>query len=499
MALIGGAGRDTILGGTQADAIIGNAGADSLEGGKGTDHLEGGAGIDTIKGGDDDDVIDVSGTNEQVAGDSIDGGSGTGDKINIDTAAAAVTAEFDMDNISNVLDFDTSAGNLATITFSEITETTTQTVDYTSGAEGVNIINNAGSSDTTFKLTGSTGADTLKGSDGDDTIIGGGGADSLFGGAGADTITLLTAELFDASNDLIAAKIDGGTVSADVLNIGTAGFNVVAADDFSEGGGVTGIEKIVSGDSTTAIDLELGLAGTQSGITIIDLSADVDTTNDNSINVSDMTVTGAGAVDFLLKGGAGAEDIDSGTGDDTIFGGLGDDTLTGGTGADRFILTSGLTADKITDFTIAQDDILAISISALEAAGAAIAGQTLDIVSGDGSGVSAGDTVVVKAATGATTLDAGSNIINYGTGVDDAAALESSLEGSGGLITFNANVAVNDALIIQYTHSTDSTQRLAIAQVTAVDGQKVTGFEVADLVSWQGGNDLTADEYIFIA
>ena len=84
-----------------------------------------------------------------------------------------------MDNISNVLDFDTTAGNLATITFSAITETTSQTVDYTSASQGVNIINNAASTTTKFSLTGGTGADTLIGSSAADTLIGAAGADSL--------------------------------------------------------------------------------------------------------------------------------------------------------------------------------------------------------------------------------------------------------------------------------------------------------------------------------
>ena len=108
MALIGGSGRDTILGGSQADALIGNNGADSLDGGAGVDHLEGGAGADTIKGGAGLDTIDVSGNGEQSASDVIDGGTGS-DGFNIDTTDGAVTAEFDMDNISDILTFTTTA------------------------------------------------------------------------------------------------------------------------------------------------------------------------------------------------------------------------------------------------------------------------------------------------------------------------------------------------------------------------------------------------------
>jgi hypothetical protein len=74
----------------------------------------------------------------------------------------------------------------------------------------------------------------------------------------------------------------------------------------------------------------------------------------------DDTLTGTDGIDYLL--GNLGDDILSGLGgDDVLVGGVGTDTLTGGLGADRFVLTNGDGPDIITDFTVAQGDILDIS------------------------------------------------------------------------------------------------------------------------------------------
>ena len=68
------------------------------------------------------------------------------------------------------------------------------------------------------------------------------------------------------------------------------------------------------------------------------------------------TITGGQGAD-TIKGGDGADTIDAGKGNDTIYGGAGADTITTGAGADKVIFDDFRTADKITDFTAANDDL----------------------------------------------------------------------------------------------------------------------------------------------
>ena len=59
-----------------------------------------------------------------------------------------------------------------------------------------------------------------------------------------------------------------------------------------------------------------------------------------------------------LHGGAGLDALNGGVGFDKIWGDAGNDTLTGGADADSFIFMPGFGADRITDFSLAQKDLL---------------------------------------------------------------------------------------------------------------------------------------------
>jgi Ca2+-binding RTX toxin-like protein len=114
----------------------------------------------------------------------------------------------------------------------------------------------------------------------------------------------------------------------------------------------------IDGDGDTVsgtIEATLYPAGaTQSGV------------NDDAPND---TLTGTNGIDYLLGNlgddvlsGLGGDDVlIGGAGMDTLTGGAGIDTLTGGAGADRFVLTNGDGPDLITDFSVAEGDILDIS------------------------------------------------------------------------------------------------------------------------------------------
>lgn len=87
------------------------------------------------------------------------------------------------------------------------------------------------------------------------------------------------------------------------------------------------------------------------------------------------TVRGGGGADTLygragadvLLGGAGKDRLIGGNGADRIEGGTGADILTGGAGSDRFVFRTGaeVAGDRITDFSVAQNDI--IDLSAIDA------------------------------------------------------------------------------------------------------------------------------------
>ncbi|MDB9388767.1 calcium-binding protein [Microcystis aeruginosa] len=91
----------------------------------------------------------------------------------------------------------------------------------------------------------------------------------------------------------------------------------------------------------------------------------------------DDSLTGGNGNDTLL-GATGFDTLLGGSGDDTLNGGTGSDNLTGGTGADRFAYTaSNQGIDTITDFTIADSDVIQISASGVGFSGGGLTPGTL--------------------------------------------------------------------------------------------------------------------------
>ena len=79
---------------------------------------------------------------------------------------------------------------------------------------------------------------------------------------------------------------------------------------------------------------------------------------------ADTLIGGLGS-DYL-KGGDGADSLIGGHGNDYLNGGSGNDTLTGGIGLDRFNFTTALdntNMDTITDFSLAEKDVIVLSKS----------------------------------------------------------------------------------------------------------------------------------------
>ncbi len=291
--------------------LTGGSAGDTMSGSNGVDTLNGGAGVDSLAGGSGSDVFQITVTGEQVDGDTIAGGTGT-NRIDVSQAANAVmAAEFDMDEISNVLDINTThdgtahAGNNITFTFSAIAETTTQTVDVSAATITQNnvdlvIVNNAASATTSFNLTGGAGADTLVGSSGNDTMTGGLGIDAVDMAAGTSQLNTHTT----------AAAADRDTVTNFTLGTDVLGLVAAQTTDATAVGAqaVTEGEAVAAGNAAGAVyDLAAALAANTNALDLVILDPAVMA---NSANSDLRGVTATDGAQLLLglraAGGGGA-------------------------------------------------------------------------------------------------------------------------------------------------------------------------------------------------
>jgi Ca2+-binding RTX toxin-like protein len=438
--LDGGQGNDSVAGGTGNDSLTGGDGNDTLSGGEGADTLQGGAGTDSLLGGDGDDDIIVG------AGDTARGGAGD-DEFTIDptlVGAAGITVvggeeleEADIDptnnpsgRIGDVLDlrgltdvtvvynnpdpisgtsengtatYRNAAGQLVTITFSEIetvlssadgivdgtgggdlmtptsgpggTPFTDPQGDQIDGSDGLNDIVMAGGGNDTVDaglgndtVDGGTGNDVLSGGAGDDSLIGNSGADTLNGDAGNDVLdgglsddsltggtgndTLLGGEGRDtlaggANDDSLTGGADDDSLSGnegrDTLIGGAGNDTLDGGDEADVLNGNEGADSILGGAGNDSID-----AGSEADVVFGGAGNDAiiagagDDTVDGGAN--DDTIAGGDGFD-ALSGGDGADSLLGDAGNDTLDGGAGNDTLSGGDGSD--LITGGEGADSI--------------------------------------------------------------------------------------------------------------------------------------------------------
>ncbi|WP_425041404.1 calcium-binding protein [Primorskyibacter sp. S187A] len=308
--LIAGAGNDSLLGDDGNDSLFGQDGDDTLRGGAGENRLSAGAGDDKLYGGDDADTMIGSSGEDLLAGndgdDSMRGGS----------------------------DDDRLFGNSGD-----------DTLDGDSGADSLSGGNNndsllGGSGDDT--LLGGNGNDTLRGEAGDNTLEGGAGDDKLYGGDDADTLE------GGADDDLLVGAQGDDRLLADegrdtlYGNAGEDTLNGGAGDDWASGGGDD--------------DLLLGREGND---TMRGSSGD-----DRFFGGADNDVLAGNSGNDTLEGGSGNDRLFGGGNNDRIIGGAGADVMGGGAGADVFVFEavsesvqgSG-TRDRITDFTVGEDQI----------------------------------------------------------------------------------------------------------------------------------------------
>ena len=362
-----GNGLDTIAPGGGADVIVSGSNNDQIFAGSGKDTINAGAGNDTVTAGGGDDQILVA-DSDQVALDVINGGAGT-DAIAF-TGANPVTAVFDFDNISDVLTINNAGDNLnqaRNVTFSQITETTAQTVTMNlsnNNTAAVSVTNAAASATTTFNITGGTGndaligsngADTLSGGAGNDTLSGGAGSDSLVGGSGNNTYTFAAGEFIAGDTIVGNANNDTITLAANAQTVADAAFaNKTLITAFTT---AAGNNNITLGAFAAAASANLTVTGGTGN----------DTINASALGEA-VSIVGGTGID-VLTGSAVNDTIVAGGGADTIVGGPGADAINVTVAADidvvqynaptdggAFVDTSAASGDVITGFQGANDD-----------------------------------------------------------------------------------------------------------------------------------------------
>jgi Ca2+-binding RTX toxin-like protein len=382
LAVVGGAGDDTVTGGAQGDHF----------------RMEKG-GVDTVNGGGGNDVFYMG--DQLWSDDQIDGGSGY-NVVHATGFSGGDTLTLTGTTLQNVEDFILDGGSFLAVI----------TADGTVAA-GATMTIDASAQTTAFLFDGS--AET----DGSFNVIGGSGDDNLTGGAGADTFHLELGGVDTASggggNDRFF--MGASLTAADQIE-GGAGFDTVYVNGATAvtftATTITDIEKIVlgAGHSYNFIENDANVAAGQS--LTIDASAlgagnRLQFHGDAETDGTFTFIGGAG--DDQISGGSGGDrfHLENG-GNDTAFGGGGNDhfymgasltaadRIVGGSGYDTVILNGGapVTFSATTMTGVEQIDLTAGHSYSLTTNNATVGFNQLLTI--DGSSLGAGDTLTFNGA-----------------------------------------------------------------------------------------------------
>ncbi len=333
--------NNVLIGAAGADILNGNAGADTLDGGEDNDKLYGGAAGDDLVGGAGNDLLDGGANNDDMTGGTgndtyyVDSaadtvtelvGEGTADKIFLNAAVFALSADADIETIQ--VDFVSGA---------DVTGSSSANKIF--GNTGADTLSGLGGNDF---LQGGLGNDTLNGGDGNDIMDGGAGDDTMAGGLGVDTYYVdsfsdSVTELTNEGIDTVRTTLDGYVLGDNLENLVLAG---------------------VGNQDGTGNALNNSLTGTD------------DSNSLDGLDGNDRLVGGGGSDD--LYGGAGLDTLLGGDGDDLLFGGSGNDKLTGGAGRDYFVAggefipgVSGVAIETDSILDLQAGEVIGLATSAL--------------------------------------------------------------------------------------------------------------------------------------
>ncbi len=351
-------GNDTISGSADFanNYFYGGTGSDHIDGNSGDDHLysDGETGYDPNNGltGTDDHGLEqdtlIGGAGNDTLnigyGDNADGGDGT-DTLTLvwDPAAAGFTL-----NTAAIIGghpYHFGAGIIQNI----------ELIDTLYATDHNDVVH----------VAVQDGTVTVYGEGGDDQLFGGGSAVHLLGGAGDDKLVAKAGgDVLEGGtgNDLFLINGAGEIV---VENPGEGTDKVQSTISYTLGANVEQL-VLTGGGNLSGTGNELGnLINGAGGANVL---SGLDGDDKLYGKGGDDKLVGGNGND-LLNGGVGNDNLSGGAGADKLVGGAGADTLTGGADADRFQFVSVAdfggatlaTADRITDFSQAQHDVIELT------------------------------------------------------------------------------------------------------------------------------------------
>ncbi len=322
-------------------------------------------------------------------------------------------------------------------------------------------------------LSGTAGDDILSGGAGDDTLApGSGGKDLIDGGAGYDRLVNAyfgdTATTYNAVQAATAAgfTLFNGTVVKDVesfdLTTGQGNDTVTvsaAQKDFiwiANGG----YDRLVADYSGASAGITVTwLASTPVGPDLRIVTADMAANqNANAYSIESVSLTGS-KFDDILTGTAGDDAIDGGGGKDVIDGGAGRDYFIGHFGAETHAITYDALAASTAAGTTLYNGTVVRNM------------ETFNLVTGSGD-----DTVMVSAAQGAFTWEAGAG--NDVLDADYSAA--------------TAAVTTTASHTQLHTYLTITGAGMAVgtsANALDIEGLDITGSKFNDTIAGTSGRD----------
>jgi len=424
---------ENLIGSSQADTLITSSGAEenAIFGGDGNDTMDGRGGADSFNGGTGQDWVYYNDSGAAVNVNLVDaaveaGGFATGDFLTFvenllgshfdDTLVAGVrintlNGATGNDFLQGGAEADVLIGGIGIDTASYDSSPGGVTVDLSDDAPEVGNdaqgdtltqVENLIGSSFNDHLIADDGINTVVAGDSDDTVEGGDGADSLFGGTGFDwvdytnsdwgvTVTLgsTNAQTGEIDGDQIGDVLSGfeAVKGANDSDIGDTLTSVLSSaildgqlgDDFFIAG--AGADTFIGGFGSDTVDYRLSGAGVTvnlaTGLGAGGLAAGDLYTGVENVLGSSFVDTLIGIAGFsTLAGFDGNDSLFGGSSTDSLVGGNDDDYLQGGSGGDSLIGGAG---DN--DFAVYTNDVNQL------------AGVTVDLTTGRGSGGDAGSMV----------------------------------------------------------------------------------------------------------
>jgi len=434
-----------VSGGSAANTVTINADAESLiDSADSTDKIVVSGSQNITFAGDGDTLANISGTGSRTTTLALEKAAGyTGTVTWTSNKALTGAAFFNRATGLDVYNF-TVAGGANNATFNEATTVNLSVANDTAIYDVDNATTTqitAGAGTLKIGLTGSSAANATQ------TLI--------RTGAGVGTL-VLTNNTIDST--ITTLNTSGAATTDTVVASGSKNLTV-------------GTWTATAGEVFTAVGLTGNLVAT--------------------VGANGATVLGGSGND-TITGGAAADSVSGGAGTDVLSGGAGAiaDTMTGGAGADRFTVI-GTTADTITDFSISQGDVIAVSIG----------NDGVTTIAGANAAVAAGATAGVRLISGATTLVAADNVLVLTGTFASSAVMEVAIESGGSrALTLGGAPTAGDDLLVVWSDGTNSYMgyyNLTTTATTPIAADSYTN--VLTLTGVTSVDSLTSGNFLFIA